>query len=256
MERLLRLLLIVMFLVLLFVSTLVVVAAFSNHRFAVEMVHRTLADAGEHLRLRGAPNDQAGLSPLEQAYLSQLRAAATSVLDSSTLTFLFAVFGALTLSVWVYLLRAAKKALDGAKAVLDSARNIGLDANRVMAIVTHLHTAHQAAIAVWTAETQEARDKHLPVLRDSMRESKDLLRDARTRGVGFERTQYESFFDVASRTHSVIESLEQSGQLQEPAVAEDCAEVLRILRETDFVQRFERKIQLLGSDPGLLAMFD
>jgi hypothetical protein len=241
-EKAIRTLLPCMFVVVLFVSSLTLIGAFSNHRLASEMVKRTLTDCRIQLekvaRRQAAECTKDTLPALDQAYLDQLRSASSSALGSETISFLFTVFSVFIISASVYALMKACKALENATEYA----TMGKDAGLATAIASHLCTSHHIAIILSAAGLDPSvRNANVSMLRETVHDLRGLLEGTYNQGVGMDRAQWSSFFDILTRMKSLLENLPYRNEIQD--ILTDCEKAWTILKETDFVHRFEEKLK-------------
>jgi|GEM_PF-2798019 len=267
-------LLLVLFAVVLGVSAVTLFFAFANHRLAVEMTHRTLADMADGAK-RGSFDDQpqenpkpaptnpksgspapeepppnpltkeenpaspdGKLAPLSHKELCELWEKSHSGLRADDMSFLFTVFSILIISASVYALHEVWKMLRK----VGQYATLGEENATAMTIACDLCACHDMAVSIAATNGETAWNLCVPVLREHMKSLRKSVEQAQAKECAMPAPQRESFHDIARRTLDRLRypKDEQFKDTIEDCI-EDCKEVVKILGDNKFEKRFEER---------------
>lgn len=218
----------------------ILIGGFNDHRFAQEMVHRTLTDASQCLQMyRTSSAPDVDVCPLDRAYLDQLRDESIRGLRSSDISFLFTICSLFIVSASVAALVEARKRLDSAKRYAKMGRN----AASAMTISGQLTTCHDLAIVLFTTSKALVKQECLSLLRQDLRTLRRGIENAERNRVGIDGAQRGSFRDIAVAMCSRVRSLPYQGEIAD--VVEDCEAVVELFRDTPFDEWFDEELGAL-----------
>ena len=192
------------------------------------------------------PGAPAGNPPQET--VREIHSVAQDLLDRNTISYLFEVFAVALVAAGVFLLartqsraRQMARYADRLLTQSDAISQIGLDAAFHTEVVALLQTAHAHAQAVNDADSggrSEAKNAHLPYLRDSGRESATIIRVAvGVRGMpGGIRQVCMSMADNAANILKKVHETEEEKRFRE---------IYALLCDQRFEQIADKRIQAL-----------
>lgn len=274
MKKVLSIAIVLSFILVLLMSAVCILFAFANHKIAMKIVAYTVTETCDDLRenlkdietvwVKEKGGDQGTTSNnakekrqllLEQATIDKLRSAADAAFDSNTVSFLFAVFCFVFVSIGMYLLDQARNLLTQLNNQLETMRKwseknleIIRDAYRVAPFAQQL-LGLSFQIEMAKRGGVEAIVAALPSLRDMSKYPLQSIKDLKESNIGFVSEQREYFNDLVLDMEKALCEMQGIDGISDEArkdleqIEEKVQDIETILKEAEFVKRYEDKIK-------------
>ena len=206
--------------------------------------------AVKELRQAGGKCGRVKIDPNQSVYLQQLKLRSRSMLDSNTISFLFQIFALALVSAGAYVLARAQKNLRKAEEATKRVARIG---KRVGPFVSN-QAASSTLASYFVVALEESR--YLGSLTDksvwasckagtfeSLTQLKVELKRAWEEKRGMERSQFDIFLDQVAAIKNNLGKVEGVEDLI--VICKECED---ILKEGEFVKRYEVKLKGLYDD--------
>jgi hypothetical protein len=224
-----NLLLVLMFIVMIFVSSIALMSAFGNYRLSAEMIKVIDLELKRTICNDSLINEKNEINPIIKTFIDQLECEQRGTLDASTISFLFQIFSFSLVTVGAYLLARSHANVKSADEKIKSAENFIKRNALSTAIEGYVSLAHHSS---WSLSTK-ASESNISAVRESIRNLKANLKLAEKDKIGTNHSHLESIADRVGQIVSILKSLSlefQSGIGDYAEIvnnAEECYEELR-----------------------------
>jgi flagellar biogenesis protein FliO len=239
------LLLLLIFVLLLLLGAGLMVNAFRDFKDTNERVANAMEAASKQLGSRTKKRIVKIKDTSNEVYLEQLKTRSKSALDSNTISFLFQIFALSLVSAGVYLLSRSRRNLRKAEVTTRKIASVG---NKVGPFVTnapfssalgsHIIVALQECRHLRSMRTKTRKSSFMAVVLESLTQLLRWLETGRRNSMGLERSQHDIFLDQVCMIERNLTGIKGAEELV--SLSREC---MRILKEGEFVERYEKQLQ-------------
>lgn len=237
------------FIIIMVIGVYIIVAAYHDLNYANLRMIQVLEEISAHLRGQSAiTDDQGNLLPIADAFQQRIESLGDSGLQSSTVSFLFAVFGMSITAASVQILARANRrieiATDKTKQLVPLIEGI----SEVAAIQGLFVTVCQATWFAQAAEDDLARASYLQQIRDSLTRLQNKLLEADRHKLGIDHSSFVTCLDLSGIIGTNLQKLVSNKQIEDMRKIQDTCD--QLLRTSGFVGRYEAQLSALLDNPG------
>ena len=256
-----NILLILMFIVMMFVSSFTIIGAFRNLLDTNNKIENVLNDL--YKDSKNNPLIQEGkLSPIYKAYIERLEYKSKGMLDSSTISFLFQIFSLALISAGVYLLSRSHRNLKNAEKIVKNAeiqaKNVANKSEMIglfvsngptsSAIASYFSIAYQMSVLLDASQDKNARIPLIALLSDTLISLKKILNRASRDQIGVEKSQYEFFMNRATEIITNLKKISKEDHPRIIKLLDLCQESNELFESSNFVEIYNEQLSILTKD--------
>lgn len=248
-NRLGNILLIIIFTLMIIISGFGMLGALTNFQHTNENIRQTIGEVKKDMKKL---IDKKKLAPSETVLVERLETAGRGILDANLMSFLFQFYSIVLVSAGVYLLTRSKANINFTEKLaqktakkIDKISDIVADRAISSAIEINLAVANQFTWLLRVAKDETTKVNCVSSARNALTKCKNELEQLRDKQLGLEKERHEVCMDQTANIKINLDSLPSKCMKRVASLKEISDKCYNILKDTDFVEIFEKQLSEL-----------